>query len=56
MIAHASEPKGFHDRNRKGCYRTNGDNFQRVFFDEVRFADTLSDASPEPERAERNAK
>ena len=37
-------------------YRTNGDNFQRVFFDEVRFADTLADASPEPERAEGSAK
>jgi hypothetical protein len=26
-------------------YRLNGDNFQRIFFDEIRFADTLEDAS-----------
>jgi len=26
-------------------YRANGDNFQRIFFDEVRFADALEDAS-----------
>jgi len=26
-------------------YRPNGDNFQRVFYDEIRFADTLKDAS-----------
>jgi hypothetical protein len=29
-------------------YRPNGDNFQRIFFDEIRFADTLEDAMGRP--------
>jgi hypothetical protein len=42
------KPPTFFDYADVLVYRVNGDNFQRFFFDEIRFADTLEDASSPP--------
>jgi len=41
----AHKPPPYFDYADVLIYRANGDNFQRIFFDEVRFADALEDAS-----------